>query len=195
MSLTDIGNSFSYVGFNLPTVDRSQSLVEFPTMFHLMDFLKANGDQNAAIVKRSSKNPESFIAAAAIYQTLFNKLTIPLNEDSMLFDECVNDLDFLKHDEEDYFKKPYDVIRKKYNFLEKHNVLSTFEYIFLVGWKYHEDQQKPKSPKMSNLSFREIVDEIETKEDNAYIRFGTLSDDMAPEDVDKVAEAINNRPK
>ena len=87
MSLTDIGNSFSYVGFNLPTIDRSQALAEFPTMFHLMDYLRANGDQNAALIRRSSKNPESFLAAASIYQTLFNKLTIPLNEDTMLFDD------------------------------------------------------------------------------------------------------------
>ena len=65
-------------------------------MFHLMEFLKINGDQNWVTVKRDSKSPETFLAAASIYQTLFNKMTIPIDELTMNFDELGNNLEFLK---------------------------------------------------------------------------------------------------
>ncbi|CAI2369883.1 unnamed protein product [Moneuplotes crassus] len=195
MSLTDIGNSFSYVGFNLPTIDRSQTLAEFPTMFHLIDYLRSNGDQNCDMVRRQAKSPESFLAAASIYQTLFNKLTIPTDQETMMFDECLNDLDFLRQDGDDFGRIPYNKIREKYNFPENLNILSTFEIIYLVGWKYHKDQQKAKSPKMSHMSFRDIVDEIEMKEEGAYVKYGTLTEEMTNEEIDKVAKVLKNLPK
>ena len=46
MTMTDIGNIFSRCGFNLPTIDKSTIHMEFPTMYHLMDHLRINGDQN-----------------------------------------------------------------------------------------------------------------------------------------------------
>lgn len=160
-----------------------------------MDYLRANGDQNWDVVRRPAKSPESFLAAASIYQTLFNKLTIPTNQDTMLFDECVNDLDFLRHDGDDFGKIPFSRIREKYNFPENLNILSTFEIIYLVGWKYHESQQKAKSPKMSQVSFREIVDEIEMKEEGTYIKYGTISEEMDDHDIDQVVKALKDIPR
>ena len=142
-------------------------------------------------VKRSTKSPESFLAAAAIYQTLFNRMTIPINDDTMLFDEFTNDLDFLKSDAEDYERMPYENLRKKYGFKEKYNIIATFEIIFMIGWKYHESQQQAENPKSSReISLREVLEEIEIKEGKGAVRYGTLSEDMKEDEITQMVKTI-----
>jgi len=42
----------------------------------LFDFLRQTGEQNVLLSKRKHLPDETFIAAAALYETLFNKKTI-----------------------------------------------------------------------------------------------------------------------
>lgn len=161
--------------------------MEFSTMFHLLEYLKVNGDQNAVLEKRDAKSPETFLAAASIYQTLFNRMTIPTDENTMLFDEFKNDLEYLKEDPEDFGKVQYDVLRKKYKTPDQYNILATFEIIFMVGWKYHESQQKAKQPKLEqNFSFRDVMNEIELKEGKGSVKYGTISEDTSFDEIDKI---------
>jgi len=77
LSLTDMGNVFSRSGhFNLPTVDLTRTQFEFTSTFQLFQFLRDIGEQNC-LLSRRKKIPEStFIAAAALFETLFTKRTI-----------------------------------------------------------------------------------------------------------------------
>ena len=73
------------------------------------------------------KSLDTFIAASAIYQTLFNKKTIGAFDDNSTFilaDNFVNDKFF-----EDQVID--DASRMQ-------NIMASFDIIFLIGWKEHE---------------------------------------------------------
>lgn len=77
LSLTDLGNLFSKSGkFNMPTVDIQHTQFEFTSTFALFQFLRETGEQNVLLSKRKRIPESTFIAAAALYETLFNKRTI-----------------------------------------------------------------------------------------------------------------------
>ena len=93
LSLTELGNVFARCKFNLPTVDVQKTDFEFTSLFSLMNFLQIVGEQNALVSKRQGlRNIDTFIAGAAIFNTLFNKKTIGQrdeNSTSILIDEFV----------------------------------------------------------------------------------------------------------
>jgi hypothetical protein len=77
------------------------------------------------VERRKGKNVETFIAASALYQTLFNKKTIGYrdeNSTSILVDtykdKFIWDNDGLSHD-------------------RRSNIIASFDIIFLIGWKQH----------------------------------------------------------
>ena len=70
--LPEIGNLLSKTGFNLPTLNTMKYQCEFRNMFQIFDFLKVIGETNFLSSRRKCKNRQSYIAAAAIYQELFN---------------------------------------------------------------------------------------------------------------------------
>ncbi len=77
MSLTDMGNIFSRAGhFKLPTVDLTRLQFEFTSTFQLFEVLREVGEQNCLKAKRKRIPEATFIAAAALFETLFNKRTI-----------------------------------------------------------------------------------------------------------------------
>lgn len=82
-------------------------------------------------------------------------MTIPVEDDIvMLFDEFRNDIDYLKETGEDNYKP--DDVRAKHKIHRQYNILATFEIVFMVGWKFHESQQKSKTPKSENFSLRDV---------------------------------------
>ena len=98
---------------------------------------------------------DTFAAAASIYQCLFNRLTIPIEDGvTMHFDEMASDVEYLKTYENS--GNTVQSILKQYNLSPYYNILATIDVIFMVGWKYHESQQKAKTPKMRDLSLREV---------------------------------------
>ena len=82
-------------------------------------------------------------------------MTIPVADDIvMLFDEFRNDVEYLREKGDENIKP--DEIREKNKLHRQFNILATFEIIFMVGWKFHESQQKSKRPKTDNFSLKDV---------------------------------------
>jgi len=90
----------SDAGFTLTTVDTLNIEVEFVNAFKCMEHLSRMGESNGVINRRYNMRKETFIAAAAAYQSLFQ------NDDGY--------------------------------------IPATFQIVFMIGWKPHESQPKPK---------------------------------------------------
>jgi len=61
--------------------------------------------------------------------------------------------------------------------------VATFDYINLIGWKYHEKQQKSKDRGSAQFSLKDVVKEMneEATTDDEKIRYGVLIDDGSDE--------------
>ncbi|CDW79540.1 UNKNOWN [Stylonychia lemnae] len=176
LSIQDIGNIFAKAKFNLPTIDISHIQYEFTSTFQLFDYLKKTGEQNALLSKRNFISEETFIAAAAIYETLFNKRTIGRrdeNSTSILVDTLQNDLL-----DERIGKPIVDGSGKVSKNDKMRNIMTTLDVIYLIGWKQHESQQKPKERGTAKFSLKDVVKEMNDKEgdEKNKIKYGMLID-------------------
>lgn len=90
LSISDLGNIFAKTKYNLPTIDVSHCYLEFTSPFQLLDFLEQTGEQSALLARRESIPEETLIAAAALYQTLFNNNTIVKDQSTVLIDSFRN---------------------------------------------------------------------------------------------------------
>ena len=77
----------------------------------------------------------------------------------------MGETNILKEKQKTFFRK--DVLEKsmeiyKENFsLENHKIFATFEIAWLIGWKYHDSQQKPLQPGSGQKNLAEAVDELD----------------------------------
>ncbi|MDB9926166.1 class I SAM-dependent methyltransferase [Hyphomicrobiales bacterium] len=77
----------------------------------------------------------------------------------------MGETNILKEKEKTFFRK--DVLERsmeiyKENFsLENHKIFATFEIAWLIGWKYHDSQQKPLQPGSGQKNLAEAVDELD----------------------------------
>lgn len=57
--------------------------------------------------------------------------------------------------------------------------MASFDFINLIGWKYHEKQQKSKERGTAQFSLRQIVTDMndEAKTEDEKIKYGVLIDD------------------
>jgi NADH dehydrogenase [ubiquinone] 1 alpha subcomplex assembly factor 5 len=55
-------------GFALPTVDVDEVQIRYPSIFELVDDIRAMGESNAALHRRPFLHRDSLLAAAAIYK-------------------------------------------------------------------------------------------------------------------------------
>lgn len=97
--MTEIGNIFARCGYNLPTCDLEHAHLELTSFYALISLLDKVGEQNAIHEKRPGiLPPETLIAAAAIYESLFTKKTIgqldPETTQSILIDTLQNEYMF-----------------------------------------------------------------------------------------------------
>ena len=120
--------------------------------------------------KRKRIPEETFIAAAALYETLFNKQIIGKrdeNSTSVLIDTL-----------KDHYLHPEIKDRDPNS-----SIISTFDLIFLIGWKYEESQQKPLKRGSAKFSLKEVVEEINEKEnledegEKHKVKYGVIIDD------------------
>jgi hypothetical protein len=44
------------------------------------------------------------------------------------------------------------------------NIISTFDYVHLIGWKYDKKQQKPKERGTAEFSLKDVVDDMNEDE-------------------------------
>ena len=151
LSLTDMGNIFSRSGkFNMPTVDIQHAQLEFTSTFQLFEFLRQTGEQNCLFAKRKRIPEQTFIAAAALYETLFNKKTIGMRDE--------NTMSVLI----DTFKSIYlhpDITHKD----PLSNIIATLDLIFLIGWRYDSSQPKPLERGSAKFSLKDVVEEMNEK--------------------------------
>ena len=63
------------------------------------------------------------------------------------------------------------------------NIVVTLDYINLIGWKYHESQQKPKQRGSAEFKLADVVEEINEREEIdedgqvKKLKYGVLIDD------------------
>ncbi|ORY91275.1 S-adenosyl-L-methionine-dependent methyltransferase [Syncephalastrum racemosum] len=67
---SDMSRLLSRAGFTLTTVDVDEIQVNYPSMFELMDDLKAMGENNAVLSRRAILKRDTLLAAASIYKEL-----------------------------------------------------------------------------------------------------------------------------
>lgn len=75
LELTDIGNILNRLDYKLVTSSADANVLYFDDMFGLMTFLQNVGENNAISNRRLRVSEEVFIAAAAIYASLFTEKT------------------------------------------------------------------------------------------------------------------------
>ena len=71
--MSELGNLLSRTGYNLTTLNMSKFALQFADFSQICDFLKAVGENNFLINRRKIKSRETFIAASAIYKSLYSK--------------------------------------------------------------------------------------------------------------------------
>ena len=77
----------------------------------------------------------------------------------------MGETNILKEKQKTFFRK--DVLERsmeiyKENFsLENHKIFATFEIAWLIGWKYHDSQQKPLQPGSGQKNLAEAIDELD----------------------------------
>ena len=61
------------------------------------------------------------------------------------------------------------------------NIICTFDLIFLIGWKQHESQQKPKERGTAKFSLKDVVSDLNketTPEGESHqVKYGVIIDD------------------
>ena len=64
------------------------------------------------------------------------------------------------------------------------NVISTFDVIHLIGWRYHESQQQAKTRGTAQFSLKDVVSDINEKEEIdevtgevQQVKYGVIIDD------------------
>ncbi|KAJ3362439.1 hypothetical protein GGF32_006085 [Allomyces javanicus] len=66
----DMGSLLGRAGFALTTVDVDEIVVDYPSMFELIDDLHAMGESNAVLQRRPFLHRDTLLAASSIYQQL-----------------------------------------------------------------------------------------------------------------------------
>ena len=70
----------------MPAIDYTHTTVEFTSAFALFRYLQSIGEQSAMYEGQRRKSLDSFVAAAALMQTLFNRETTPMDETTIHVD-------------------------------------------------------------------------------------------------------------
>lgn len=71
--MSDLGNLLSRTGYNLTTLNLTKFNLHFRDLSQIFDFIKSIGESNFLINRRRMKSRETFIAASALYKSLYNK--------------------------------------------------------------------------------------------------------------------------
>lgn len=64
----------SRAGFNLPAVDVDEITINYPSMFELVEDLRAMGESNAVTLRRTQLKRDTLLSAGAIYQGKMGKM-------------------------------------------------------------------------------------------------------------------------
>jgi hypothetical protein len=54
------------------------------------------------------------------------------------------------------------------------NIVSTLEVCSMIGWRYHESQQKPKARGSADINFKDITKDILVENQEEAVNYGTI---------------------
>ncbi len=57
------------------------------------------------------------------------------------------------------------------------NIIATFDFLNMLGWKYHESQQKAKQRGSAQFSLKDVVQDINEQEGEEKVKYGVIIDD------------------
>lgn len=69
--LRDIGSLLQRAGMNLTTLDSDDIIIDYPSMFELMDDLKGMGENNCSWRRKKILQRETMLAASAVYREMY----------------------------------------------------------------------------------------------------------------------------
>merc|ERR1712136_547207 len=69
--LRDVGSLLQRAGLNLTTLDSDDIVIDYPSMFELMEDLKGMGENNSTWHRKTVLNRETMLAASAIYREMY----------------------------------------------------------------------------------------------------------------------------
>ena len=179
--------------------------MEFTSTLALMNFLSEIGEQSCLYEKRPGiRDIDTIIAAAALFETLFTNKTIGQrdeNTSSILIDTFESDFMYdaslqAFNDRISTLKSSTTYHAKKFEKLSVlsegqlaqlldrgNNIVTSLTFMHLIGWKFHEGQQKPKAKGSAQFSLRDVVDELNDKDEQdehgqkKQVKYGVLIDD------------------
>lgn len=73
--IRDIGALLNQAGFTMLTIDTDELVIGYPSMFELMWDLQGMAENNAAFNRPLHLNRDTMLAASAIYQDLYGKVS------------------------------------------------------------------------------------------------------------------------
>ena len=155
--MENLGNLVGRIGYNLPSIALNKYRYLFSGMDQIFEFLTQIGETNILKNKRKYKSQNTFISAMALYKYLFNSQRERENYDIDLIDNRISRYD-LRHPEdknEDY-------------------VYLTVEIGSIICWRYHENQQKPKSRGSAEFSIKDLAMDVLDKDEGEDIKFGRI---------------------
>ncbi|KAM3140915.1 hypothetical protein pb186bvf_006926 [Paramecium bursaria] len=71
ISITELGNLLSRINFTLPTIVSDRRTIGFDSVYHLMQFLQDEGENEALLQKRQDVILDTMTAMTSIYESLF----------------------------------------------------------------------------------------------------------------------------
>jgi NADH dehydrogenase [ubiquinone] 1 alpha subcomplex assembly factor 5 len=175
--ITDIGNTLSRIGFNLPSMSINKFRLYFDDLSQLFEFLKLIGETNSLCNRRLYKSKDTYIAAMALYQNIYNSKREKTDLENDQFKQKITKLKF--SDSDDF-------------------IYATIEICSLIAWKYHDSQQKPKERGSAEIDLKNLALESLEKNEDPTLRIGKISpinddDYEIIEMTEKIKEKIINK--
>ncbi len=151
--LQDLGDALAIAGFRIITTDRIRFAYDFGSMFDLMKFLQLVGESGVGYERRRYKSKNTFIAAAAIYQSLFSSNICKAMMNPI--DEKVIPVDLLVENKQ-----------------SPSNITATFDVLYAIGWKEPRKSLETKrlNPKEA-FSMKLLVEELQKI---GEVRYGSI---------------------
>jgi NADH dehydrogenase [ubiquinone] 1 alpha subcomplex assembly factor 5 len=171
-TMQDMGQLLTKTGYNLPSISITENRLYFDDLVDIFEFLKTTGELNFLSNRRVFKSHDTYIAAIALYQHIFNKY----REDTEFTLNPLKKVSKVKlTDKEDF-------------------VYLTLEITSFIAWKYHESQQKPKARGSAELNLKDLAFKTIEEGDDPTLRIGRIKPTENDEyEIEELTEKIKQK--
>lgn len=174
--ISDFGNTLGRLNYTLPSIQMNKYKFLFSDLSEIFVFLKIIGETNFLTNRRMYKRRDTYIAAMAIYQSLFNNTRE--SEDPMLDTRIIN-VD----------------LRNKKGSLKDDYIFLTVEIASFISWKYHYTQPKPKERGSAEIHLKDIATDLFENESDPTLKIGSINQigDTDEFEIVEITEKIKER--